>query len=50
VYVVQHRDRHLAHKVPVTSLLADGGHPNRHAITVDGVDVHICVETVCAAR
>jgi hypothetical protein len=37
-------------KVPVTSLRADGGHPNRHAITVDGVDVHICVETVCAAR
>ena len=29
-------------KVPVTSLRADGGHPNRHAVTVDGTDVHVC--------
>ncbi|HEY1741191.1 MAG TPA: hypothetical protein VGI86_20925 [Acidimicrobiia bacterium] len=38
-----------ADKVPVTSLRAEAGHPNRHAVTVDGRDVHVCAETVGAA-
>jgi hypothetical protein len=32
--------------MPITSLHATTGHPNRHVITVDGLDVHVCGERV----
>ena len=33
---------------PVTSLQASAGHPNRHVVTVDGLDVHVCGEALLA--
>jgi hypothetical protein len=35
--------------VPVTSLRATAGNPNRHVVTVDGRDVHVCRDQLVTA-